>query len=575
MSREPRGDAGSFRLRAGLVFALLVACGCGLLARAVDLQLINPERLIKEGDARSMRDVPTQAGRGSIFDRNGEPLAVSTPVESVYAVPQELGAVPERWEGLARAVNRDPREFGQRISRSQDRGFLWLGRQLSRNEAQAVRDLAVPGVYFRQESRRYYPQAEVAGHVLGLTDIDDMGREGVELAWDYLLAGQPGRKRVILDRMGRVVEDVENIRTARPGRDLYLAVDSRIQYLAYRELKRAIEANRAPSGSIIVIDVTTGEILAIVNQPAFNPNDRTQREPAMYRNRAATDMLEPGSSIKPFVVAAALESGRFDASSVIDTGSGVIQVGDSVITDEHPLGAMNLAGILAKSSNVGMAKIALDLPPRQIWTTLSQLGFGRVTTSHFPGESAGVLSNYAGWRQVGIASLSRGYGIAVTPLQLAQAYATIGALGVARPMSLERVDHPVPGERVISERNARTLITLLRSVVTEGTGTKAAIPGYSVAGKTGTAWKKKIDGRGYYQDRYNSVFGGVAPASNPRLAAVVVIDDPSAGKYYGADVAAPAFSAVVGGALRLMGVAPDATAESALDPSAGVSVVKR
>jgi len=574
MSREPRGDAGNFRLRVGFAFALLLAGGAGLLARAVDLQLVNQEFLIKEGDARSMRDVPTQAGRGSIYDRNGEPLAVSTPVQSAFAVPKELGAVPERWNALARALNRDPRELSQRITRSQDKSFLWLGRQLTRTEAQAVRELAVPGVYFRQESRRYYPQAEVAGHVLGLTDIDDLGQEGVELAWDYMLAGQEGRKRVILDRMGRVVEDVENIRTARPGRDLWLAVDSRIQYLAYRELKRAIEANRAPSGSIIVIDVTTGEILAIVNQPSFNPNDRSQRTPAMYRNRAATDYLEPGSSIKPFVVAAALESGRFNANSVIDTSPGVLQVGDSTVTDEHPQGQLNLAGILAKSSNVGMAKIALELDARQIWTTLSQLGFGRVTASHFPGESAGVLSNYAGWRPVGISSLSRGYGIAVTPLQLAQAYATLGAFGVARPMSLTRVEQTVVGERVISEQNARTLIKLLETVITEGTGTKAAIPGYRVAGKTGTAKKPKSGSRGYTDDRYTTVFGGVAPASDPRIAAVVVIDDPVAGKYYAGDVAAPAFSAVVGGALRLMGVAPDAASgDSALDPAVGVSTM--
>ncbi len=572
MSREQRTSAGNFRLRAGFAFALLLLGAGGLLARAVNLQLVNPEFLIKEGDARSMRDVPTQAGRGSIFDRNGEPLAVSTPVESAYAVPQELNLVPDRWDALARVLKRDRSEFKQRISRSQDRGFLWLARQLPPNEAQAVRDLGIPGVYFKQESRRYYPQAEVTGHVLGVTDIDDMGQEGIELAWDYQLAGQPGRKRVIQDRMGRVVEDVESIKTARPGRDLTISIDSRIQYLAYRELKRAIEANRAPSGSAVVIDVATGEILAMVNQPTFNPNDRSQRTPAVYRNRAATDYLEPGSSIKPFVVAAALESGRFDAASVIDTSP--IRVGDEEIVDEHPFGPLNLAGVLAKSSNVGMARIALDLEPRLIWTTLSQLGFGRVTASRFPGESAGVLSNYAGWRKIAISSLSRGYGIAVTPLQLAQAYATIGALGVARPVSLQRVEQAVPGERVISEANARTLITLLESVVTDGTGTKAAIPGYRVAGKTGTA--KKTADRGYYDDRYTAVFGGIAPASNPRLAAVIVIDDPSAGRYYGADVSAPVFSAVVGGALRLLGVAPDATTGSALDPTSGVStMVKR
>ncbi|HTQ35595.1 MAG TPA: penicillin-binding transpeptidase domain-containing protein [Steroidobacteraceae bacterium] len=569
MTRGARSDAGSFRLRAGFAFLLLLGGAGGLLARAVDLQLVNPDFFKKEGDARFEREVSTDAGRGSIFDRNGEPLAVSTPVESAFAVPQELAAVPaERWNDLARALHRDPADFSQRLSRSQDRSFLWLARKLAPKEAQAVRELDIPGVYFRQESQRYYPQAEVTGHVLGVTDIDDMGQEGVELAWDSQLAGEPGRKRVIQDRLGRVVEDVENIRTARPGRDVVLSLDSRIQYVAYRELKRAIEANRASSGSIVVIDVTTGEILAMVDQPAFNPNDRAQRKPENYKNLAATDYLEPGSSIKPFVVAAALESGRFDATSMIDTSP--IDIGGEPLVDEHPLGTIGLATVLAKSSNVGMAKIALELEPRQIWTTLSQFGFGRVTASRFPGESAGTLSNYSEWRKVEIASLSRGYHIGVTPLQLAQAYATIGALGVARPVSLEYVDHPVAGERVISEHNARTLVSLLEGVVREGTGTKAAIPGYRVAGKTGTA--KKAD-NGYYDDHYIAVFGGVAPASNPRLAAVVVINDPAAGQYYGGDVSAPVFSAVVGGALRLLGVAPDNAGGAAQDPSTGIATM--
>jgi cell division protein FtsI (penicillin-binding protein 3) len=570
MSRNARGDSTSFRLRTAFVFVLLLCCSGTLLARAIYLQLVNPEFLIKKGDERSMRDVPTQAGRATIFDRNGEPLAVSIPEESAFAVPQVLGAVPERWAGLARVLKLDPREFSQRIARNQGRDFMWLSRHLDPNEAKAVRDLAIPGVYFEWEWARYYPQTEVTSHVLGITDIDDMGIEGIELAWDSRLAGQPGLKRVIQDRRGRIVGDVASIVTARPGRDLTLAIDTSIQYLAYRELKRAIEAHRAPSGSMVVIDVLTGEILAMVNQPAFNPNNRAQHTHASYRNRAVADYLEPGSSIKPFVVAAALESGRFNATSLIDTSPGVISVGDSVITDKHPLGVLTLAGVLANSSNVGMAKIALELEPRELWTTLSQLGFGRVTASRFHGESAGRLDNYANWRKVGIASLSRGYSLGVTPLQLAQAYATIGALGVSRPVTLERVDRPVPGEQVISARNARTLISLMEAVVTEGTGVKAAIPGYRVAGKTGTAWKKKPAERGYYDDRYVAVFGGVAPASNPRLAAVVVIDDPAAGEHTGGAIAAPVFAAVVGGALRKMGVAPDITNDSAVDPLTGV-----
>ncbi len=564
-----RNHADSFRLRAGFAFALLLVGAAGLVARAGYLQVVDHEFLISEGAARSTRAVETLANRGAILDRNGAALAVSTPVESAWANPQVLAASPDRLPDLAKVLKRKSGEFAQRISSSQDRTFIWLARHLSPTEAQAVRKLDIPGVYLKQEYRRYYPSAEVTGHLLGFTDIDDEGSEGAELVFDPWLRGEKGLKRVIQDRKGRQVEDVESIRVARPGRDVMLSLDTRIQYLAYRELKAAIVQNRARSGSMVVIDIATGEILAMVNQPTFNPNDRSQRSPAMYRNRAVTDILEPGSSIKPFVLAAALESGRFDSSSVIDTSP--IKVGDRMLVDEHPLGTVGLTTVLAKSSNVGMTKIALALEPQQIWTTLTQLGFGRVTTSRFPGESAGFLSHYASWRPVGISSLSFGYGLSVTPLQLAQAYAAVGAFGVARPVSLEKLDHEVQGARVLSERNARTLLTLLESVVMEGTGGKAAIPGYRVAGKTGTA--RKTADRGYYEDRHTAVFGGVAPASNPRLAAVVVVDDPAGSAYYGGDVAAPVFSAVVGGALRLMGVAPDATTDSALEPLTGIATV--
>ncbi|HXS30695.1 MAG TPA: penicillin-binding transpeptidase domain-containing protein, partial [Steroidobacteraceae bacterium] len=521
----------------------------GLLARAVDLQLVEYKFLVNQGDARFLRDVTTVANRGSILDRNGAPLAISTPVASVWTNPAELETVPSQWADLAKALHRNRADLTRRISSNQSRSFLWLARHLPPDDAQAVRKLNLPGVHLTREYKRYYPSGEVVGHVLGFTNVDDEGQEGAELAFDHWLAGEEGLKRVIQDRMGRKVEDVESIRAMREGRDLTLSLDMRIQYLAYRELKAAITQNRAHSGSMVVIDVTTGEVLAMVNQPAFNPNDRGQITPAMYRNRAATDIIEPGSAIKPFVVAAALESGRFDTGSVFDTSP--IQVGSKIIEEEHVLGTIGLAEVLARSSNVGMTKIALALEPQQLWGTLTKLGFGHVTASGFPGESAGVLSNYGSWRPVGVSSLSRGYGLSVTPLQLAQAYAAIGAHGVMRPVSMLRVDGDVSGERVLSEHTARTLISLLESVVTEGTGAKAAIAGYRVAGKTGTAWKN--DGRSYYEDRYTAVFGGMAPATHPRLAAVVVVDDPAAGKYYGGDISAPVFSAVVGGALRMLG----------------------
>lgn len=577
MSRVQRNAAAEFRLRSWFVFGLLGLGAAGLAVSAVRRQVMESEFLIGQGEARAVREVKIEAHRGAIVDRNGRPLAISTPMESVYAVPRELGAVPERWPELAKKLKRNRREFEQRVSSSQNRDFMWLARHLSPAEAQAVQKMSVPGVYLRSEYQRFYPEGEVLGHVLGMTDQDDQGQEALELAFDPWLAGEDGFKRVIKDNNGRRVDDVESIRTVRPGRELVLALDTRFQHLAYRELKRAIEDNRASSGSMVLIDVRTGEVLAMANQPNFNPNDREQRAKAMkngwVRNRAVTDMLEPGSSIKPFVIAAALEAGLVDAGSVIDTGSGFYEVGGVVAQDEHPYGVLDLAGVLAKSSNVGMAKIAKDMKAQQLWSTLTRFGFGHVTASQFPGESGGTLSNYSSWRWVTMNSLSRGYGMNVTPLQLAQGYAALGALGVARPVSLLRVDEQVAGERVLDERHARTLISLLESVVKDGTGSRAAIPGYRVAGKTGTARKAKTGERGYHLDRYTAVFGGLAPASNPRLAAVVVIDDPRADRFYGGEIAAPVFSAVVGGALRLMGVAPDAELEGAADPLTGVATM--
>ena len=392
--------------------------------------------------------------------------------------------------------------------------------------------------------------------MLGFTNVDDSGQEGLELAFDHWLAGEDGAKRVIQDRYGRIVQNVEGIRPARPGRDLVLSMDLRIQYLAYRELKAAIRDQRASAGSVVVLDVDTGEVLAMVNQPAYNPNDREQIQASTYRNRAATDIFEPGSSMKPFFVAAGLASGKYDDRSIIDTSPGFFKVGVKTFEDEHNLGAINIATVLAKSSNVGMAHIALSLPPQEIWTTLNHLGFGQVTTSGYPGESAGLLPNYSQWRPIGIATMSHGYGLSVTPLQLAHAYATIGSFGVSRPVSFLRVDGRPQGERSLDEHVCRELVAMLESVVAaEGTGKLAAIPGYRVSGKTGTAWKATAGG--YSTDRYMAVFGGVAPASTPRLAAVVVIDEPTAGQHQGGQVAAPVFSRIVGGALRLLAVAPD------------------
>jgi cell division protein FtsI (penicillin-binding protein 3) len=521
-------DSGSRQLqtRLGMVLLLLVLAALALVARAVDLQLMDHGFLAGQGDARHLRDLEITAHRGTITDRYGEPLAVSTPVDSVVANPRVLSQSADNLPRLARALKRDREGLERRVSSNLEREFLYLGRHLEPQQAARIRALGIPGVRLIREYRRYYPGGEVTGHVIGFTSIDDSGQEGLELAYDHYLTGEDGVKRVIQDGYGRVVEVVESIRAVRPGKDLVLSLDLRIQYLAYRELKRALLEHRARAASLVVLDVETGEVLAMVNQPAFNPNDREQLAAGRYRNRAATDIFEPGSSIKPFIVAAGLASGAYNRASIINTAPGMLQVGVKLIEDKHNLGAIDLATVLAKSSNVAMAKIALSLEPEALWGTLDGLGFGQVTTSGYPGESAGLLSHHSHWRRIGVATLAYGYGLSVTPLQLAHAYATLGAGGIERPVTFLRAYDPVPGEHVLDARVARDLITMLESVITpDGTGGRAALTGYRVAGKTGTAWKATAGG--YSTDKYTSVFAGVVPATRPRLAAVVMMDEPS------------------------------------------------
>ena len=555
-------QAKSYRWRSTLILILVLMGAAGLVFRAVELQLLDHGFLAKQGDDRSMRVVKIAAHRGSITDRNGEPLAVSTPVDSVWVNPQELNDNIDQLPKLAKALKQDQQSLARRITSNLDREFLYLVRHMPPEQAAHIKALGIPGVYLMREYRRYYPAGEVAGHVVGFTTIDDKGQEGLELGFDQLLNGEDGAKRVIQDMYGRYVENVESIRAPRPGRDLVTSIDLRIQYLAYRELKAAMQEYRARAGSVIVVDVDTGEVLAMVNQPSYNPNDRDQLKPELYRNRAATDIFEPGSSVKPFIMAAALASGQYRPDSVVDTSPGFIKVGTKVFEDEHFLGTIDLATILAKSSNVGTAKVALSLQPEQIWSTLTALGLGQVTGSTYPGESAGMLSNYAHWRPIGIATLSHGYGLSVTPLQLAHAYATIGAGGVKRPISFERVSGRVPGEQVLDPKVAHELVQLMEQVVEKGgTATRAALIGYRVSGKTGTAFKS-IPG-GYSTDKMVAVFAGLVPASHPKLATVVVIDEPSRDVKQmgilaqGGTEAAPVFASVMSGALRLMDVPPD------------------
>ncbi len=558
--------------RVTLVLVLFSLIAVALAARAVHLQVFNKEFLNQQADTRHLRRERISAHRGTITDRNGEPLAISTPVDSIWANPKELAPAVDDVPRLARALGLDPQLLMRRITRSMDKEFLYLKRHLSPEQAQQVLALKLPGVNVQREYRRYYPAGEVTGHLVGFTDIDDAGQEGLELAFNHWLAGESGAKRVLKDRLGRSVENVESIRPARHGKNLRTSIDLRIQYLAYRTLKAAIQSYNAESGSIVVLDVRTGEVLAIVNQPTYNPNDRSQFSAERYRNRAVTDIFEPGSSIKPLVVAAALETGEFRPSSIIDTAPGYVTVGAKTIEDSRNLGRVSLTTILARSSNVGVTKLAMSLQPDQLWQTMTEFGLGSLTSSAFPGESAGLLTHFSNWKPISQATLAYGYGVSVTALQLAQAYSTLGNGGRLNPVSLVALESPVDGKQVIAPDSAAAVRRMLEEVVRPGgTGTKAAVQGYRVAGKTGTAWK--FAAGGYSEDKYISIFAGLAPASDPELAAVVVIDEPSGELYYGSDVAAPVFADVMTESLRLLAVAPDAL--PARDPGSIMQAMSR
>jgi len=546
-----------FTGRVSLVIAFFMLVAVSLIARAVHLQVLNKDFLNQQADTRHLRTEKISAHRGSIMDRNGDPLAISTPVDSVWANPKELAAAVDRVPELARSLNLDSELLMRRITRSMDKEFLYLKRHLSPDQAHAMMALKLPGVNVIREYRRYYPAGEVAGHLVGFTNVDDDGQEGLELAFNHWLSGESGAKRVLKDRLGRSVENVESIRPPRHGKDLRTSIDLRLQYLSYRTLKAAIQQYKAESGSIVILNIVTGEVLAMVNQPTYNPNDRAQYSAERYRNRAITDIFEPGSSIKPLIIAAALESGRFRAGSMVDTAPGYVVVGPKKIEDPRNLGRVSLTTVLSRSSNVGATKIAMSLEPDQLWSTMTRFGLGSLTASGFPGESAGLLTHYNDWRQISQATLGYGYGVSVTPLQLAQAYAAIGSGGIIRPISLVRLDETVPGERIVDSATAVAIRGMLEEVVRPGgTGNNASIAGYRVAGKTGTAWKYAAGG--YSEDKYFSIFAGLVPASDPRLAAVVVIDEPSGDLYYGSDVAAPVFADVMSESLRLLAIPPDA-----------------
>ena len=544
------------RTRRLSLVALMLSGFVVLAGRSAQLQLVDREFLQGQAEARHLRVVQVPAHRGMITDRNGEPLAISTPVQSVWVNPKELVASRNELSRLARMLDLDVDYVRRLIGQRQGREFVYLRRHISPDWAQRVADLQWPGLYLQREYRRYYPAGEVAAHLVGFTNIDDQGQEGLELAFDDWLSGEAGSKRVIKDGRRHIIENVENIRSARPGKMLKLSIDRRIQYLAYRELKAAVRQHGARSGSVVVLDNRSGEVLAQVNQPSFNPNNRKRLKADRMRNRAVTDVFEPGSTMKPFVIAAALESGRYAVGTRIDTSPGLFQVGIHTIRDMHDYGTLDLTGVIRKSSNVAASKIALALEPQDFWKGLSAAGFGMASASGFPGEADGYLADFHRWRDIERATLAYGYGLSVTSMQLAQAYSVFANDGYRVPVTLLRRKQTTEQHRVFSPRVARAVREMMEAVVKkEGTAPLAAVQGYRVAGKTGTVHKSVVGG--YADDRYLSVFAGMAPASRPRLVVVVMIDEPSNGEHFGGKVAGPVFAKVMAGALRLLNVTPD------------------
>ena len=534
---------------------IILLCSVGLVARAVNLQVVDADYLQDEGNDRFLRDVKIATPRGNILDRNGEPLAVSTPVDSIGADPVRLLEEPEGVRELARILGTDPDAMERRLTQKSKQRFIWIRRRLHPAVADEVRALGLQGIEIRKEYRRFYPAGEVASHLVGFTNIDDVGQEGLELAYNDWLQGEPGVKRVIRDGAGQIIEHVEVVREAEPGRDLQLTIDRRLQYLAYRELKSAVRKHGALSGTVVLLDVETGEVLAMVNHPSYNPNNLEGMKHEGLRNRAVTDVFEPGSVMKPFVVASALETGRWHPATPIDASPGWISIGRFTAKDHHNYGPIDLTRLITKSSNVAAVKVARDLAPEHMWDTYDRFGFGDVTGTGFPGESAGVLRNWRRWKRVEQDTLSYGYGISVTALQLAEAFAALANDGRLRRPSLI-MDAVNPPESILDPGIARQVSAMLETVTgPEGTGKKARVENYRVSGKTGTS--RKSGSGGYKERRYIASFAGFAPSSNPRIAGVAVVNDPTNGEYYGGAVAAPLFSSVMSGALRLMNVPPD------------------
>jgi cell division protein FtsI (penicillin-binding protein 3) len=557
--------------RSRLLLLALLAWFVALGGRALYLQGLHNDFLQAKGESRYSRAITLLATRGMIVDRHNEPLAISTPVESVAASPADIVLAPDQAVKVAKLLQMDVAELKRRLA-DVKREFVYLKRQLPPEQAARVVELNVPGLFLQREYRRYYPAGEVTAHLIGFTDIDDRGQEALELAYESSLTGKPGSRRVIKDRRGHIIEDVESIRQPQNGDRLTLSIDARIQYLAFRELKEGVANHRAKAGGIVVLDARTGEVLAMANLPSYNPNNRGKLDPRRTRNRAVTDLFEPGSTLKPFTAAVALEAGAVRPETVIQTAPGHLTIGKHTIHDAHPHGALSVAQVIQKSSNVGAAKMALALPAQTMWALFKQVGFGAPPDSGFPGEVAGKLRAYASWKPIEQATMSYGHGISVSLLQLARAYTIFTADGELVPLTLIKRETEPEATRVLKPETARALRAMLELAVQPGgTAPRAQIAGYRVGGKTGTA--HKLEGRGY-TNKYISSFVGFAPASNPRLIVAVMVDEPSAGQHYGGSVAAPVFAEVMAGALRLLAVAPDAPVNNVVLPPANAPEIK-
>ena len=559
-SFDMNGSSSGFGTRRAVVLGVFFLLLLVLVARAFQLQVLDRSFYQKQGDVRQIRTLPMAAHRGMLLDRNGEPLAVSSPIDSIWADPQELANYEDKLDLLSYAIEMDPNRLRDMINKGVERGreFIYLRRHVHPRTAkalQAIKDRGqIKGVSIQREYGRYYPSGEITAHVLGFNNIDDQGQEGLEMAFDHWLQGQSGKRRVVTDVLGDAIEDIELVSEASPGRDLVLSIDKRIQYLAYRELKQAVQRNGAKSGSAVVLDARTGEVLAMVNQPSYNPNRFSERVGDIKRNRAVTDVLEPGSTIKPFTIAAALEEGDFSSRDTIDTAPGRFNVGKYVVRDFKNYGELSLTGILKNSSNIGASKISLQLDKSQLWNTFDRLGFGRPPLIEFPGAVSGKLPHYSKWSVVRQATVAYGYGVSTTVLQLARAYAALASDGLMPEVTFQKLTTEPRVERVFSADVAKEVRSMLQSVVSGGTGKAATIPGYTVAGKTGTT---HISENGSYaDDRYISQFAGMVPAGNPAMVAVIAIVEPR-GRYYGGEVAAPVFSKIMAGALRLHNINPD------------------